>query len=146
MTENQSGQGQEQQGPDVHVDEGWKQSVAEEREKLREKVARAREQRQQGGEASSMGEPTIESLMAGLYTQTLVAMGQVPNPVSGEKEENLPEAEYLIDTIAMLRQKTEGNLTGEESGYIESILYDLRMRYVTAASSKKETEKGAGPE
>lgn len=82
-----------------------------------------------------MPEPDIQVFMAGLYTQTLMAMGSMPGP-DGQKEKNLPEAEYLIDTIAMLSDKTEGNLTEEESTYVENILYDLRMRYISAAGEQ----------
>jgi len=51
--------------------------------------------------------------------------GEAPKP-------NLPLARQTIDIIALLQQKTRGNLSGEEERLLESILYDLRMRFVAA--------------
>ncbi len=121
----------------VHVDEGWKKQVAEERERLREREQQVRAEQP---ERTQMPEPTIQVFMAGLYTQTLMAMGALENPLTGEKTTDLPEAEYLIDTIAMLRDKTRGNLSEEEESYVEGLLYDLRMRYVNVADRSAETE------
>ncbi len=53
--------------------------------------------------------------------------GQAPPPL------NLPLAKQTIDLIAMLEEKTHGNLTGEEERLLSTVLYDLRMRYVSAA-------------
>ena len=46
---------------------------------------------------------------------------------------NLPLARQTIDIIALLQDKTRGNLSGDEERLLESILYDLRMRFVVAA-------------
>ena len=79
--------------------------------------------------------------LAGLYTQTLMALGLVESPVSGKKEARLEEAQYLIDTIKMLQEKTKGNLTQEESTYLENLLYDLRMRYIEASKGAPAEQK-----
>ncbi len=69
----------------------------------------------------------------------IMALGEVENPVTKEKGRDLSEAQYLIDTIDMLRLKTQGNLSSEEEGYLSSLLNDLRMRYVdTAGQPAKE--------
>jgi hypothetical protein len=49
---------------------------------------------------------------------------------------NLPMARQTIDILAMLQQKTKGNLTGEEERLIDHVLYDLRMQFV--AATRKE--------
>lgn len=116
-----------------HVDEEWKKQVAEEKEEAR------REEGRGAGGRREMPEASFQVFMAGLYTQTLMALGQMENPVSGEKKASLPEAQYLIDTIDMLKEKTTGNLTEQESGYLENLLYDLRMRYIEAS---KESDRG----
>jgi len=123
------------------ADEDWKKAVAEEKERLRR-------EREASGEAtdarSPLPEPDIRVFMAGLYTQTLICLGEMENPVTGERKENLPEAQYLIDTIGMLQQKTSGNLTPDEGAYVENILYDLRMRFVNATA--KQGAAGGGKE
>ena len=118
------------------MDEDWKKSVAEERDKLREEQAPGPEQKQQESPPQALPEPDFRVFLAGLYTQTLVALGELENPVSHTKEKALPEAQFLIDTIDMLRKKTEGNLSAEEGDYLTSLLHDLRMRYVSAAGAR----------
>ena len=116
----------------ARVDEAWKKSVEEERERLREE---ARERQAQGQPAEGeLPEADFRIFLAGLYTQTLVALGEVDSPLSQKKEQNLREAQYLIDTISMLKDKTEGNLTKDEESYLDGLLHDLRMRYVGAVS------------
>ena len=50
--------------------------------------------------------------------------------VGGSKEKDLEMAKQAIDTLAMLRCKTEGNLTDEEQHLLDTILYDLRIKYL----------------
>jgi hypothetical protein len=51
----------------------------------------------------------------------------------GKSEKDLPLAKHSIDILSMLQEKTKGNLTHEEAQLLESLLYDLRLRYVSAA-------------
>ena len=58
-------------------------------------------------------------------------MGLVPDPESGEPAPpNKPVARQTIDTIEMLRDKTRGNLDDEEAKLLESLLYELHVRFV----------------
>ncbi len=74
--------------------------------------------------------PDFSGFISGLYTQSLMAMGEIGNNDKNQSKVDLNECQFLIDTIAMIEKKTEGNLTGEESKHLKSILSDLRMRYV----------------
>lgn len=134
----------QEEEPQIHVDEDWKEQVKEEKERLREQEQSAPSAKA-GAQADepSFPEPNIQYFMAGLYTQTLIALGEVEEPGSGEKRTRLKEAEYLIDTVAMLREKMEGNLEPAESAYVQSILTDLRMRYVNHGRKEKETGEKA---
>ena len=59
--------------------------------------------------------------------------GDVADPVSGTAAEpNLPAAQQMIEILALLEEKTRGNLTAEERQLLDQILYELRMRYVEA--------------
>ena len=62
-------------------------------------------------------------------------MGGFQDPVSGKVEINLDLAKQTIDIISMLKEKTEGNLTEEESNLITHALYDLRMKFAEASKS-----------
>lgn len=65
----------------------------------------------------------------------LVHLGVAPDPASGKLEKNLQLARQTIDLVALLEDKTKGNLTGEEERIVEQLLYDLRMRYVDAVKA-----------
>jgi hypothetical protein len=43
----------------------------------------------------------------------------------------------MIEILALLEQKTRGNLTAEEREVLNQVLYELRMRYVQATSGGK---------
>jgi hypothetical protein len=62
-----------------------------------------------------------------------VHLGSMPQPGSDQAgPRNLTEASHLIEVIAMLKEKTLGNLDEHEERLVDSVLYDLRMRYVEA--------------
>jgi hypothetical protein len=70
-----------------------------------------------------------------------VHFGDVPDPVSGQKSAaNLPAAQQMIDILALLEQKTRGNLTVEERQLLEQVLYELRMRFVEARTQGTDTK------
>jgi len=67
-------------------------------------------------------------------------LGQIPNPRTGEPEVNLDLARMFIDQLAMIQEKTRGNLTSEEAKVLSNALSNLQMAYVEVA---RETPKGA---
>ena len=77
----------------------------------------------------------FSTLVLSLATSAMVHMGLVPEMEGGQLEKNLPLAHQTIDTLAMLQEKTRGNLTDEETKLLQSVLYELRMGYVKARES-----------
>ena len=67
-----------------------------------------------------------------LASSVLVHLGEIEHPDSRERTANLPLAKQTVDILGMLRDKTRGNLTQEESQLLDNLLYDLRMKYVDA--------------
>ncbi len=67
-------------------------------------------------------------------------LGQIPNPKTGEAEINLDLARMFIDQLAMIQEKTRGNLTNEEATVLRNALSNLQMAYVEVA---RETSEGA---
>jgi hypothetical protein len=57
-------------------------------------------------------------------------LGQIPNPQTGEGEVNLELARMFIDQLAMIQEKTRGNLTTEESTVLRNTLSNLQMAFV----------------
>ncbi len=74
------------------------------------------------------------SFLFSLSTSALIQLGEIEDPVSQKMVKDLPLAKQTIDLIGMLKEKTKGNLAPDEEKLIENILYDLRIRYVKAAS------------
>jgi hypothetical protein len=79
-------------------------------------------------------EVNFSTFIFSLNTSALVHLGEIPEFGSGEIKKDLTLAQHTIDTLAMLREKTAGNLVEDEKGLLEHVLYDLRMRYVKAIS------------
>jgi hypothetical protein len=73
-----------------------------------------------------------------LATTAAIHFGDLDDPDSGEKTPvNLAAAGQMIEVLAMLQAKTQGNLTLEERQFLEQILYDLRLRFVEAQQGGK---------
>jgi len=85
-------------------------------------------------QAAQPGEEiTFASFVFSLSTQALVHLGEIPDPVDGATHVHLEGARQIIDILAVLSEKTRGNLDPAESALLENALYDLRMRYVDRA-------------
>jgi hypothetical protein len=73
-----------------------------------------------------------------LGSSAFVHLGDAPHPESGEVAPNPLLAKQTIDILGMLQEKTRGNLTAEEDRFLQSVLSDLRLRYVARATGKAE--------
>ena len=78
-------------------------------------------------------EISFASFILGLSTQALMYMGEMPPAPGQPPHMDLPAAQQMIEVLAMLQQKTKGNLDAGEAAMLESALFDLRMRYVDLA-------------
>ena len=85
----------------------------------------------------------FSTFIVSLGSSALIHLGEAPDPVSGQTSaSNLPLAQQSIDLLALLQEKTKGNLTREEAGFLDQLLYDLRIRYVEAVGRKREAPAG----
>jgi hypothetical protein len=73
---------------------------------------------------------TFSTLVLGLSTQALLHLGEIPSPDSGAIERDLAAAKHVIDILGILGEKTRNNLEPGEQTLLNSVLYDLRIRYV----------------
>jgi len=94
------------------------------------------EKREQDTQRIPLPEVNFNSLIFSLSSSALLNMGDIAEPQTGERKKDLPMAKYSIDIISMLQEKTKGNLTEEEHKFLDSILADLRLRYVKAAKKQ----------
>ena len=74
----------------------------------------------------------FSTLIMSFASAAMIAMGSMPDPASGKIKIDLELAQQNIDIILLLKEKTQGNLTSEEQGLLENILYELRMSFVEA--------------
>ena len=76
--------------------------------------------------------PAIDfaTFVLSLSHSALVHLGDAPDPSGGVPPRDVAMAKQTIDLLAVLQEKTTGNLTGEEERLLDQVLYDLRMRYV----------------
>jgi hypothetical protein len=89
-------------------------------------------------DGSAHGQPlpkvNFATFVISLSSSVLVYLGEIEDPESGAKLKNLPVAKQTIDILGMLEEKSRGNLNPDEEHLLKNILYDLRLRYVKAAS------------
>jgi len=95
------------------------------KEKNREEAARGPRE-----ESLSRGEIDFAGFILSLSTSVMIHLGEVPDPITRETVIELPLAQQTIDILAMIREKTKGNLTREEEMLFNDLLTDLRMRFV----------------
>ena len=77
---------------------------------------------------------TFSTFILSLNTSALFHLGDVPDPATGEKKNDLVLAKHAIDTLSMLRDKTVNNLDEDEKRLLETVLFDLQLRFVKASS------------
>ncbi|MCB9894533.1 MAG: DUF1844 domain-containing protein [Planctomycetes bacterium] len=118
--------------PKIIVDSDWKEQAAQEKEKLAKE--NAPEQR---------GLPPADFIThcASLATQAMIFMGAIANPMTGEPDVDFEQARYVIDTLAMLKEKTAGNLADDEATTLESLIGELKLIWVQAQGGAEGPSK-----
>lgn len=92
------------------------------------------------GEARGTSQPApppidFTTFLLSLGSSVMIHLGDAPHPDSGALEANLALAKQSIDLLELMQAKTRGNLAPDEARFLESMLYDLRLRYVTKAKA-----------
>jgi hypothetical protein len=81
---------------------------------------------------------TFTGFVLSLATTAAVHFGDIADPGTGERgEPNLVAAGQMIEIIAMLQERTQGNLSDVEAKLVDDLLYELRMRYVQAQQGER---------
>ena len=145
--------------PKIIVDEDWKQKVEAEKQALEDEIAQ--KAKELAGEAEEAGQgdapegdapegadydlppASFPGLLQEFSTRALVSLGMVPNPFTQEAQVDLKAAAYSIDMLAVLQEKTEGNLEEQEATYLTQLTAQLREVFVKI-SSGAAGEEGAG--
>jgi len=125
----------ETSGPEeskIFVDEDWKSQAQAEKQRLANEPAGPA-----GGADAARGVPeaSFATLVSSIVTQVLFALGAIEDPQTRQRYRDLPMAKHQIDMLAILEQKTQGNLTDEEKKLLDNALYEVRMAYVQVAQA-----------
>jgi hypothetical protein len=92
-------------------------------------------------EAEFSDEPSgFETLVSYLSTTTMFQFGLIPGPGGERIPPDMPNAQRTIDLLQVLQEKTQGNLTANESRLLDDVLYELRMTFVEL--QKRQARKG----
>jgi hypothetical protein len=75
---------------------------------------------------------SFSTFVMSLATTAAVHFGDVADPASGQPHADLEAAGHMIDILAMLQDKTRGNLSDDETQLVQQLLYELRLRFVEA--------------
>ncbi|MFH0771959.1 MAG: DUF1844 domain-containing protein [Candidatus Omnitrophota bacterium] len=82
------------------------------------------------GDSHFETDPDFNIFVTSLGMQAMIFMGEMINPITNQTTIELSRAKYLIDTIAMIKEKTSGNLKADEQKLIDDILCGLRLKFV----------------
>ena len=89
-------------------------------------------------DSGTSGRPAVSfvAFVISMASNAAVHFGDLPDPITGEKRPAQPEAAgQVIELLAMIEEKTRGNLTAEERQLLDQVLYELRMRFVEAVKA-----------
>ncbi|MGP0566367.1 DUF1844 domain-containing protein [Nitrospina sp. 32_T5] len=80
-------------------------------------------------------EINFSTFVLSLTSSAFYYLGDIPDPMTGQTQENLPAVQQTIDILTMLKAKTQNNLDHEEQKLLEQLIYELQMKYI--AKQKK---------
>lgn len=108
----------------LHIDDDWKAQARKEKEQLSESARPPQE---------AMPDASFAGLIDLLAMQAMAGLGLMVGP-GGERIPPQPEvAKHFIDMLQVLEDKTKNNLSEPEKKLLDSVLYEIRMRYVQMA-------------
>lgn len=124
--------------PKIIVDEDWKARVQREREEA--KAQPEAKASKPGEEAPAAPEaPSFLTLLSSLAAQAMFALGVIRPRNTEQVVIDLDEAKFTIDLLMMLRDKTKGNLTPQESGRLTATIAELQQVYVARVQQVQES-------
>jgi len=96
------------------------------------------------GHSAKELEMSFERFMASLYMTAMMQLGLM-HEQGGQPGVDLIGSRQTIDTLSMIAEKTKGNLTAKEQGFLQNCLYELRMAYVEVTNSLARPPQAPGP-
>ena len=140
--------------PELAVDEDWKEQVRAEDARLdeqnKQEAVKESDEPKSPSESAKQPPPKVTSdqlppadfalLLSMLSTQAMVALGMFPHPISEDAGPDLALAKHFVDLLGILEEKTQGNLTEQETALLNVTLHELRMRFVQLSKESANPE------
>ncbi|MFA5060443.1 MAG: DUF1844 domain-containing protein [Candidatus Omnitrophota bacterium] len=134
-----------------HVDESWKDAISNEKNsegiiigagssKPKEEGLIHNEDVPSHDESTELPEFNFMAYITSLAFQSMIFLGEIPNPMTNTIDKNLRQAKFIIDTLLILKEKTAGNLDDQENDALNGFIYELQMKFVQHA--QKEGQEG----
>ena len=136
--------------PKIIIDEDWKARVEREKEEAKKAQEEAAQQETPGAETSEDANAAEDAasfggLVSGLAMQAMMSLGVLAPRDAKEIQVDLQGAKFIIDTLIVLREKTKGNLTPDEQGFLAESLAELQQTFVLRSQQLQEAAlRGAG--
>ena len=118
-----------QEEPKIQIDSNWKAEAQAEKERLVKEAEAAQGQPGQRG-AGELPPADFQTLIGTFASQAVMGLGAVRDPKTGGVVVDLPGARFAIDLLAVVEEKTKGNLSEQESAELKQALSELRARFV----------------
>ncbi len=98
-----------------------------------------------GADAIPEFEASFDRLLEPFYLTALMQLGMMPTERGAQPQVDIIGARHTIDTLALLQEKTKGNLSKEEENVLETVIYQLRMRYIELTNAIARSVQAPGP-
>ena len=129
----EEGKPKEESKPKEQAEEAKASTQEEVRGTAKEEAGVKEKVEEKRTEETPFPEINFSTFIFSLNTSALLHLGEIPDPATGKQQQDLTMAKQTIDLIAMLQEKTKGNLAPDEENLVKHILYDLRLLYVQKA-------------
>jgi hypothetical protein len=132
MEEEKKGSGFVVKDKRLFAESGEAKPAEEQTTPAKEEPKPASQESAKSGKTKEHDYPPIDftNFVLSLSTSALFHFGDFPDPDGGKTEKNLPAAKQTIDILDIINEKTKGNLNESENNLIQSVLYELKLRYV----------------
>lgn len=123
----------------IIVDEDWKAKVEREKEELKKKLEEEKTEKQ-GEPEEEEPKPSFEMIVGMLSTDAMLALGVVAPQGAQQVVVDLDQAQFFIDLLMILRDKTKGNLTPQEEGLLNASIARLQEIFLIRAQQYHEAQ------
>lgn len=126
----------DQEEPKIIIDSDWKKQAQAEKERLAEA---SKAEAEEAGEGD-LPKASITELVRLLASQAFMSMGS-QDPRTGRVYVDLDLAQFNVDLLGVIEEKTKGNLSAEESQMLTQVLSELRMIFVETKKAVAQAMK-----